>query len=114
MSENVRVFNSENWEQEVLKSEDPVLVDFWAEWCPPCRAIAPSIEAVAASYQGRVKVGKVNVDDANDVASRYGISSIPTLLVFRGGKIVDQRVGALPLSELSRFVDQHVGVPAQS
>jgi thioredoxin 1 len=113
VSENVRVFTTANWEQEVLKSAEPVLVDFWAEWCPPCRAIAPSVESVATNYRGRVKVGKLNVDDAGDVAGRYGITSIPTLLVFRGGKIVDQRVGALPLAELSRFVDQHAGVPAQ-
>jgi thioredoxin 1 len=113
VSENVRVFTAENWEQEVLKSAEPVLVDFWAEWCPPCRALAPSVESLATNYRGRVKVGKLNVDDAGDVAGRYGITSIPTLLVFRGGKIVDQRVGALPLSELARFVDPHAGVPAQ-
>lgn len=108
MSDAVRVFNAQNWEKEVLGSEEPVLVDFWAEWCPPCRMIAPSIESAAASFKDRVKVGKVNVDDDNDLASRYGVTSIPTLLLIRNGKVVDQRIGALPLPELTRFLDAHV------
>jgi thioredoxin 1 len=113
VSENVRAFNATNWEAEVLKSEEPVLVDFWAEWCPPCRAIAPSIETLGQSFHGRIKVGKLNVDESNEIAGRYGITSIPTLLVFRGGKVIDQRIGALPLPELTRFLDAHVGVPVR-
>jgi thioredoxin 1 len=103
----VRVFTQSNWDAEVLQSKDPVLVDFWAEWCAPCRALGPTIDSLAAQFQGRLKVGKLNVDDDGEIAQRYGIRSIPTLLLFRGGAVVDQRVGGMPLSELCRFVETH-------
>jgi thioredoxin 1 len=112
VSENVRVFTQENWDAEVLKSEGPVLVDFWAEWCAPCRAIAPSIESLAKTFDGRLKVGKLNVDDADEIAGRYGIRSIPTLLLFRGGKVVDQKVGGASLPDLTRFVESHASPAA--
>ena len=105
MSEHVREFTTDNWEQEVLGAEEPVLVDFWAEWCPPCRAIAPTIEEVASDFSGRVRVGKLNVDQNEPVAGRYGIRSIPTLLVFSKGQVVEQRVGALPKGDLIRLLD---------
>ncbi len=108
MNENVCVLTCENWETEVLGSKEPVLVDFWAVWCPPCRMIAPTLEALAVEYAGRVKVGKLNVDENEDLAARYDIRSIPTLLVFRDGKVVDQRVGALPRSELVPLLDRQV------
>lgn len=104
MSEHVRELTAENWQQEVLASKDLVLVDFWAEWCAPCRMIAPMMEAFAAANAGKVKVGKLNVDDHGEIAGRYGIRSIPSLLLFRGGQVVDQRVGAIPQAELARFV----------
>ncbi len=82
-----------NFDQEVLQSEQPVLVDFWATWCGPCKAIAPIVEGVAASYAGKIKVAKVNVDQNGATPSRYGIRGIPTLLFFKGGKVADQVVG---------------------
>jgi thioredoxin 1 len=113
VNENVRVLTDENWETEVLKAEGPVLVDFWAPWCPPCRMIAPAIEAVGDRYAGRARVGKLNVDDHPVTAARYGIRSIPTLLMFQGGQVVEQRVGALPQGEIESLLErQLVGVPA--
>lgn len=104
----------QNWKRDVLESEDPVLVDFWAEWCPPCRKLGPVVNELAEEYAGRVKVGKLNVDEHPEVAARYGIASIPTLIVFRGGRIIDQRIGALPREELRQLLDSQValGAPA--
>ena len=95
MSEHIVVTNA-NFEAEVLKAPVPVLLDFWASWCGPCRMIAPLIEQLADEYAGRLKVGKVNVDEEADLAGRHGIVSIPTLLVYKDGKIVNQAVGAVP------------------
>ena len=95
MSEHIVVTNA-NFETEVLQSPVPVLLDFWASWCGPCRMIAPLIEQLADEYAGRLKVGKVNVDEEADLAGRHGIVSIPTLLVYKDGKIVNQAVGAVP------------------
>lgn len=86
--------------KEVLESQAPVLVDFWATWCAPCRAIAPALEELAAQYKGKVKVVKVNIDENQDTPQRYGIRSIPTLLLFKGGKVVEQIVGAVPKTKL--------------
>ncbi|PKL76971.1 MAG: thioredoxin [Candidatus Melainabacteria bacterium HGW-Melainabacteria-1] len=93
-----------NFQAEVLDSKIPVLVDFWAEWCMPCRMIAPAIEQIAEAYAGKVKVGKVNVDDEGDIASQYGIISIPTLLLFKDGQLAKQKVGALPKHEIENFI----------
>lgn len=95
---------SANFQKEVLESTIPVLVDFWAEWCMPCRMIAPSIAQVAEAYKGKVKVGKVNVDDEGDIASQYGIISIPTLLYFKDGQMIKQKVGAVPKHEIENFI----------
>jgi thioredoxin 1 len=115
MSENACVVTSANFEQEVLKSGEPVLVDFWAQWCPPCRMIAPVLDALAVEYKGRVKVAKLDVDGSPDVAGRYGVQAIPTLLLFRDGKVVEQRIGALPRPELVRLLDAHApAVPAEA
>jgi thioredoxin 1 len=111
VNEHVSELTDGNWDAEVVQAEETVLVDFWASWCPPCRMIAPSIESLAAEFKGRAKVGKLNVDDNPEVAARYRITSIPTLLVFRGGQLVDQRVGALPKTEIASLIERQL-VPA--
>ncbi len=97
------VLTAENFDSVVLASDKPVLVDFWAEWCMPCRMIAPSVDQLAESYRDRLVVGKVNVDAEGDLASRFGIISIPTLIVFKDGKVVRQKVGALPKNEIENL-----------
>src|SRR6516165_10194541 len=98
-SPNVVEFTEANWEAEVVKSDKPVLVDFWAAWCGPCRALGPTIDRLADKYAGTVKVGKLNTDDAQEVAIKYGISSIPAVMLFKGGEQpVDKTVGAQPES----------------
>lgn len=91
----------DNFNKEVLETTEPVLVDFWAEWCPPCRMIAPVIEELAAEFEGRAKVGKLDVDNNANVAAQYSIRSIPTLLIFKDRQVVDQVVGAVPKSVLT-------------
>jgi thioredoxin 1 len=105
LNESIQVFTGENWEAEVLAADGAVLVDFWAAWCPPCRMLSPLVDELAREYAGRVKVGKLDVDQSPEVASRYGITSIPSLLVFQGGQVVAQRVGALPREELCRWLE---------
>jgi len=99
-----------NFEAEVLKSTTPVLIDFWAPWCGPCRMVAPSVEEMATQYAGKLKVGKVNVDDHPSVAQRYGITGIPALLFFEGGQVVDTVVGAVPKGTLQKHVDGVLGI----
>ncbi len=93
-------WNDENFEQEALTQETPVLVDFYADWCGPCKMVSPSVEQLAAEYEGRVKVGKVNVDECPETAAKYRVMSIPTLLFLRGGKVEDQIIGAVPKKEI--------------
>ena len=97
-----------DFSKEVLQSDKPVLVDFWATWCAPCRAIAPAVEELATQYKGRLKVAKVNIDDNQDTPQQYGIRSIPTLLVFKGGKVVGQIVGAVPKSRLEAAITKAI------
>ena len=106
MNKDVLVLTDDNWKKEVAESEIPVLVDFWAEWCPPCRMIAPSIDALATAYSGRVKVGKLNVDENPIVAQAFGIRSIPTLLVFKDGKVADQQIGAVPQTRIAAMLER--------
>ncbi|MBC8215791.1 MAG: thioredoxin [Candidatus Marinimicrobia bacterium] len=106
MAENVFEFTSENFDSEVIKANQPVLVDFWAEWCGPCKAIAPTINAIAKEYTEKVKVGKVNVDQNQQVAMQYGIRSIPSLLIFNKGKVVQQIVGAVPKESITKLLDE--------
>ena len=96
----------ENFETEVLKADKPALVDFWAEWCGPCRMIAPTVETLAEDYQGKITVGKLNVDDNPNTAMQFGIRSIPTLILFKNGNAEATKIGAMSKSELTAFIEQ--------
>jgi thioredoxin 1 len=109
MSEHVKEVNDNSFEKVVLQSEKPVLVDFWAEWCAPCRMIAPVVESLADEYKGRAEVFKLDVDSNPGVSQRYGIKGIPTLILFRGGKEEERLVGAASKESLSRLIGKHVG-----
>lgn len=107
MANNLAVTAAE-FDEKVLKSELPVLVDFWAEWCGPCRMIGPSVEQLAQEYAGKASVYKLNVDTDGEIAGRYGVMSIPALLVFKGGKVVDQMVGAAPKPQLAALIERNL------
>jgi thioredoxin 1 len=106
MSDKMLTFTDENFEQEVIKSTMPVLVDFWAEWCGPCRQLAPVVEALAGEFAGKVKFGKVDVDENPQWAGKYGIQGIPTLLLFKGGKVQQMLVGLKSKKELTAALNQ--------
>lgn len=103
-SGNINEFSDDNFDSEVIGSDIPVLVDFWAPWCGPCRIIAPVVEEISDSYEGKLKVGKLNVDDNPQTSMKFGIRSIPTLLVFKGGSVAEQIIGAVPKTEIERVV----------
>jgi len=107
-SKNVLTLTESNFDQEVLQSDKPVLVDFWAVWCAPCSMIVPTVEAIAQEYEGKVKVGKVNVDENSQLAIRYGIRAIPTLLLFKDGKVVEQMIGVQPKETIKSLVDKYL------
>ena len=107
-SEHTHTFTDAEFEQNVLNSDVPVLVDFWAAWCPPCIVMAPAIDAVAEDYAGKVKVGKLDVDQNGGTAMRYNIRGIPTLLLFKGGQVVEQRVGAIGKSDVEKLLEPHL------
>ena len=101
-------FTDASFDKDVLNAEVPVLVDFWAEWCGPCRMMAPTVDAIAADFDGRVKVGKLNVDENGGTAMRYNIRGIPTLLLFKGGKVVDQKVGAVGKTDVEKMLNSQL------
>ncbi len=103
-SENVFAFTDADFDRDVLQSEIPVLVDFWATWCAPCKAIAPLIDTIAAEYAGKVKVGKVNVDENQATPAKYSVRGIPTIILFKGGVVVDQIVGGVPKSQIDALI----------
>lgn len=109
-SENVKEFNDENFEQEVLKSPTPVLVDFWAEWCQPCRMLAPTIDKIANEYAGKVKVGKLDTDSNRDVSLKYGISAIPTVILFKDGQVAQKFVGLRGEKDFKAALDANAAV----
>ncbi|OGV42127.1 MAG: thioredoxin [Legionellales bacterium RIFCSPHIGHO2_12_FULL_42_9] len=108
MSEHVKVIAEANFEQEVLNSGKPVLIDFWAEWCGPCRALAPIFAEVASTYSQQVSFGKVNIDENPQIASKYGVMSIPTLILFKNGQVEAVKMGLLSKSQLSAFLEGHL------
>src|SRR6266404_3564372 len=113
-SEHTLNFTDVAFDQEVLNSEVPVLVDFWAPWCGPCKAMTPTVDALAAEYAGKIKIGKMNTDENPATPMRYQVRGIPTLLLFKGGKVVDQRVGAMPKADVQKMIEPHVGAPASA
>ncbi len=108
MAENMIHVTDANWDEEVLKSNVPVLIDFWAEWCGPCHALAPTVASIADSYSGRLKVGKLNVDENERTAAKYGVRSIPTLILFNNGEIKTVLIGNRPKNEIVQTLNQHI------
>ena len=108
MPDKVLTFTDARWNEDVLSSAQPVLVDFWAEWCAPCKMMAPSIEALAEEFDGRVRVGKLNVDDNAATSEKYDIRGIPTVMIFKGGEVKEQVVGVTSKENLARLVERHM------
>ena len=108
MSEHIHYVTDANFESEVLQSASPVLVDYWAEWCGPCKMIAPILDEVAGTYQGKLQVAKVNVDENSEVPAKFGIRGIPTLMLFKGGQLAATKVGAMSKAQLTAFIDQQL------
>ena len=108
MAGKVLTLTENNWNEEVINSDKPVLVDFWAPWCGPCRIIAPIIEELAEEFEGQIKVGKLNTDENPNIAMQYGIRAIPTVILFKNGEVVDTRIGVQPKEALKQMVMSHV------
>ena len=108
MTETIQALTDENFENDVLNNETPVLIDFWAEWCGPCKMIAPVLAEIAKEYDGKVKVMKLNVDENTDTPAKYGVRGIPTLILFKNGKVEATKVGAMTKSQLAGFLDENL------
>ncbi len=108
MSDKIVYVSDATFEEEVLNSDSPVLVDYWAEWCGPCKMIAPILDEIAESYEGKVKVAKLNIDENNETPPKYGIRGIPTLMLFKGGNVEATKVGAVSKSQLMAFIDSNI------
>ena len=108
MSEKIIHITDDTFEQEVLQSQTPVLVDYWAEWCGPCKMIAPALDQIATEYQGRLKVAKLNIDENQSTPPKYGIRGIPTLMLFKNGNVEATKVGALSKTQLAAFIDSNI------
>ncbi len=104
----IQSVNDANFAKEVINSEQPVMVDFWAEWCGPCKTLMPIVEEVAKEMAGKIKIVKVNIEEAPEVPTKFGLRGVPTLMIFKGGKVVDTRVGGLPKSQLIDWISSHV------
>ena len=107
-SEKVVTITDAEFESSVLQSDKPVILDFWAEWCQPCKMLSPTVEAIAGEYEEKIKVGKLNVDDNPNIATKYGIRGIPTLLFFKGGEVVQQMVGVKSKAEIKKVIDENL------
>ena len=107
-SDNVHTFTDGDFEETVIKAGGPVLVDFWAEWCGPCKRLAPTMDAIASDYLGKVTIGKLNVDDNPNTAFRFQVRGIPTLLLFKGGQVVESVVGVVGKDDLKKVIDKHI------
>jgi thioredoxin 1 len=105
-SEKVKILTNENFNEEVIESDVPVLVDFWATWCGPCRAFSPTVDELASEYDGKVKIAKLNVDEAGEIAQKYRVMSIPTVIIFKSGEPLNRLTGAKPKSELVKILDE--------
>jgi thioredoxin 1 len=108
MNANIITVTDDNFEQEVISAELPVLVDFWAEWCGPCKMIAPVLDDIATQYEGRLKIAKINIDDNNATPQKFGVRGIPTLMLFKNGELESTKVGAISKSQLTAFLDSHL------
>ena len=106
--EKILTLTDDTFDEEIQNVPEPVLVDFWAEWCGPCKMLAPTVERISEEMTGQVRVAKVNVDDNGDLANRFGIRTIPTLMVFKGGRVVDQIVGNVPREQIRRVLEKHL------
>ena len=107
-SENVQTFTDSNFEESVIKSGQPVLVDFWAEWCGPCKRLAPAVDALATDLVGKVTIGKLNVDENPNTTIKFSVRGIPALLLFKGGQVVESLVGLVPKEDIKKAIDKHI------